>query len=74
MEKNKPLEDILKRLQELDKQIDDGADNDGELLSELNDILNGLSKELPLKFVLLSANDYHSSEKSCNTGDREKPK
>jgi dUTP pyrophosphatase len=48
MEKSKPLEDILKRLQELDKQIDNGADDEGELLSELNDILNGLSKELPL--------------------------
>ena len=46
MEKNK-LEEFLARLEELDKQISDESEH-AEFLTELNDILNGLSKEVQL--------------------------
>lgn len=45
MRKNQTLENYLKRLKELDTQID-GDSNENELLTELNKIITGISKEM----------------------------
>ena len=45
MEKDDVLKNYLRQLQDLDKQINDGSDDD-ELIIELNKIINGLSKEI----------------------------
>jgi dUTP pyrophosphatase len=50
MEKNKPLEDALKKLQELDQKINDGNADD-DILLELNEIVNGITKEIKLDVV-----------------------
>lgn len=49
MERN-DLEVYLKRLQELDKELDDDSDP-SEFMKELNDVLNGLSQDIQLDTV-----------------------
>jgi dUTP pyrophosphatase len=46
MEKKK-LEDYLKRLQELDSELNENSDPD-ELMAEINKVINGLSKDVEL--------------------------
>jgi dUTP pyrophosphatase len=44
--KDKILEGYLRKLEELDRRINDGTDSDDALIDDLNRIINGISKEV----------------------------
>jgi len=51
MEKNNPLENYLKQLEDIDNRINGGEKNDEELLKELNEIVSGISSEMEIETV-----------------------
>jgi dUTP pyrophosphatase len=55
MEKNKQLEEFLKKLQELDRRIDaEDTNDDDDLMIELNKIITSMSKDIQMDLTKLS--------------------
>lgn len=56
MEKTPILEGYLRKLQDLDKKISNDTNDDGDIISELNKIIDGLTKEAQIGTVKNSIN------------------